>query len=89
MEPAGLRVGFITIRSRESILRFSQAKSIVTAILKGIEEGMAARFPGFPDTGSIWITEISEHEVDSCARAFYLVGRLVVDRAYLQRTVII
>ena len=43
---------------------------------------MAARFLDFPRTGSIWITEISENEVDSCERAFYRAGRLVIDLVY-------
>jgi hypothetical protein len=83
MEAAGLRVQFhynqkpgihFKIQPREEEYR--------NAILKGIEEGMAARFPNFPSTGSIWITEISEHEVDSCELAFYRAGRLVIDQAY-------
>jgi len=52
------------------------------AILRGIDDGMAARFPSFPSTGSIWITEVLEDEVDSNERAFYNAGRLVIEQAY-------
>ena len=52
------------------------------AILKGIKDGMAARFPNFPPTGSIWITEVSEHPVESSQMAFYLAARCAIDQAY-------
>lgn len=52
------------------------------AILKGIGDGMSLRFPDFPKTGSIWVTEISEHPVDSSEWAFYLAARCVVEEAY-------
>jgi hypothetical protein len=48
----------------------------------GLNEGMALRFPHFPETGSIWILEIQEDPVDSCAIAFYKVARLVIDQAH-------
>jgi hypothetical protein len=43
---------------------------------------MASRFPDFPKTGSIWITEVLVDEIDSCDLAFYKAGRLVVEQAY-------
>jgi len=57
------------------------------SILKGIEDGMASRFPNFPSTGSIWITEIIEHPVDSCEVAFYRAARSAVEQAYFLPTV--
>ena len=56
------------------------------AILKGIEEGMASRFPEFPSTGSIWVTGIIEHPVDSSGLAFYKAARAAVEQAYFIRT---
>ena len=53
-----------------------------SAILRGIEEGMTARFPHFPSSGSIWITEVTVHDADSSQRAFYRTGRLVIDQAF-------
>ncbi len=52
------------------------------AIVKGIEDGMTDRFPNFPKSGSIWITEITEDKIDSCERAFYKAGRAAIDQAY-------
>jgi hypothetical protein len=43
---------------------------------------MTSRFPDFMPAGSIWVTEVIAHEVDSSQRAFYRAGRLVVDQAY-------
>jgi len=51
-----------------------------TAIRKGIEDGMGLRFPAFP--GSVWITAVEEHPVDSSKMAFYLAARSVIDQAY-------
>jgi hypothetical protein len=50
--------------------------------LRGIAEGMAARYPDFPKTGTVWITEILAHEVNSCELAFYKAGRMVIEQAY-------
>jgi hypothetical protein len=52
------------------------------AILKGITGGMSARFPNFPQTGSVWITEVTEHPVDSSPLAFYFAARCAVDLGY-------
>jgi len=51
-------------------------------ILKGIKDGMSVRFPDFPVTGSVWITEVAEHPIDSSQMAFYLAARCVIDQAY-------
>jgi hypothetical protein len=53
------------------------------AIAKGIQDGMASRFPDFLKTGSVWITEITEHPVDSSQWAFYLAARSVIEQAYI------
>lgn len=51
------------------------------AILRGIEDGIAARFPDFPRSGSIWITEISDG-IDSSQQAFYLAAVMVIEQAF-------
>jgi hypothetical protein len=51
------------------------------AILRGIEHGMAARFPDFPRSGSIWITEISD-DIDSSQQSFYRAGLMVIEQAF-------
>jgi len=80
--PLGCAFSFTTIRRQVYILRCRPPKQYRGAILKGIEDGMALRFPKFPDTGSIWIIEVTAHDVDSSQRAFYRAGRLVIDQAY-------
>jgi hypothetical protein len=71
MESAGLRVQFHYNQTPGIHFKVNPSKEYRSSILKGIEEGMASRFPDFPTTGSIWITEVLEHEVYSSTRAFY------------------
>jgi len=52
------------------------------AIIRGIEQGMAKRFPDFPTTGSIWVHEIVEDDVESSEHAFYTVARAAIEQAY-------
>jgi hypothetical protein len=82
MESAGLRVQFHYNQAPGIHFRVQPRDEFRQAILQGIEDGLAERFPDFPPTGAIWIKEITEHESDSSARAFYRAGRLVVDQAY-------
>jgi hypothetical protein len=82
MEAAGLRVQFHYNQTPGVHFKIHPSEEYRDAIIKGIEDGMAARFPEFPKTGNIWITEITEHEVDSCQNAFYKAGRAVIDQAY-------
>jgi len=82
-EAAGLNVQFHYNQKPGIHFKVPTRQEYRSAILKGIEEGVTARFPHFPKTGSVWITGILEDPVDSSARAFYKVGRLVIDQAYL------
>jgi hypothetical protein len=52
------------------------------AILNGIKDGMAALFPDFPTSGSIWIVKVLEHPVDSAQIAFYAAARAAIEQAY-------
>lgn len=81
-EAAGLRVQFHSNQTPGIEFRVPVSEEYRAAILRGLEEGMALRFPGFLATGSIWITEITVHEMSSSARAFYRVSRSVVEQAY-------
>ena len=81
-EAAGLRVQFHYNQTPGLHFRISVSEEYRAAITRGIQEGMAARFPDFPVTGSIWITEITEHSVDSSQRAFYKAARAVIEQAY-------
>jgi len=82
MEAAGLRVQFHYNQKPGVQFRVQPREEYRSAILRGIEVGMAARFPDFPKAGSVWITEIMDDQVNSCERAFYNAGRLVVEQAY-------
>jgi hypothetical protein len=42
---------------------------------------MAERFPEFPQTGSIWITEVTDNEIDSSAVAFYRIAKVIIEQA--------
>jgi hypothetical protein len=81
-ESAGLRVQFHYNQTPGVHFKVEPPEEYRNAILKGIADGMAARFPNFPSRGSVWITEVLEHEVASRQRAFYRAGRLVIDQAY-------
>ena len=81
-EAAGLRVQFHYNQTPGFHFRVPVPEQYRAAITRGIQEGKAARLPDFPATGSIWVTEITEHEVDSSERAFYRVGRSVIEQAY-------
>ncbi len=81
-EGAGLRIQFHYNQTPGIHFRVEPPEEYRAAIVKGIEEGMALRFPDFPATGCIWITEVTAHEIDSSQRAFYRAGRLVVDQAH-------
>jgi hypothetical protein len=81
-EAAGLRVQFEYNQLPGVHFKAEPPEEYRSAILRGIADGMAARFPQFPATGTIWITEITVHEVDSSQRAFYRAGRLVIEQAF-------
>jgi hypothetical protein len=52
------------------------------AILKGLGDAMALRFPGVVESASLWITRVDVHEVASSWMAFYQAARMVVEQAY-------
>jgi hypothetical protein len=81
-EAAGLRIQFHYNQTPGIHFKVEPPQEYKDAILKGIQDGMALRFPDFPKTGSVWITAIILHPVDSCERAFYRASRMVIDQAY-------
>jgi hypothetical protein len=82
MEAGGLRVQFHYNQIPGIHFKAQPREEYRNAILKGIEDGMADRFPDFPKTGSVWITEIFDNQIDSSKLAFYRAGRLVIEQAY-------
>jgi hypothetical protein len=85
-EAAGLRVQFHYNQTPGIHFRVPVSEEYRAAIIRGIQEGMASRFPQFPASGSIWITEVTEHEVDSSQRAFYRVARSIIEQAHALTT---
>jgi hypothetical protein len=81
-QAAGLRVQFHSNQTPGIHFRVPVPEEYRTAILQGIHEGMAARFPQFPVSGSIWITEVTVHDVHSSRDAFCRVARSLIDQAY-------
>jgi len=79
---AGLRIQFHSNQTPGIHFKAAVSDEYREAVLKGIRDAMATRFPDFPESGSIWITEITEHPVDSSPRAFYLAARCVIELAY-------
>src|SRR5947208_10907194 len=81
-EAAGLRVQFHYNQTPGIHLKAEAPAEYRDSILKGLRDGLASRFPDFPDTGSVWITEIAEHEVDASQQAFYRAARMAIDQAF-------
>lgn len=79
---AGLRLQFHYNQIPGIHFKVAVSEEYKVAITKGIRDGMSLRFPDFPETGSVWITEATEHPVDSSPLAFYLAARCVIDEAY-------
>jgi hypothetical protein len=80
---AGLKISFEYDRTPGIHFRAPVSEEYRGAILKGIKDGLSARFPMFSETGSVWIKEVTEHPVDSSKWAFYLAARCVIEQAYV------
>lgn len=79
---AGLKLQFHSNQPPGIHYKVAVNEEYRAAILKGIEDGVSIRFPDFPKTASIWITEVNEHPVDSSQIAFYIAARCAIDQAY-------
>ena len=81
-EAAGLRVQFHYNQVPGIHFKVSPPEEYRGAILKGLQAGLTLRFPEFPKSASVWVTEVTDNEVDSSHRAFYRAARLVIEQAY-------
>jgi hypothetical protein len=81
-EAARLRVQFHYNQPPGIHFKAESPEEYRAAIIRGIKEGLALRFPMFPSSGTIWITEVIVHEIDSSQRAFYRALRLAIDQAH-------
>ena len=82
IEAAGLRIQFHYNQEPGISFKAQPSAEYRAAILQGLQEGMAMRFPDFLSSGSVWVTEVMEHEIDSSSNAFYKAARLVIEQAY-------
>jgi len=82
-QSAGLRMQFSDNRTTPNVhFKVAVSEEYKGAIVKGIKDGMSLRFPDFLETGSVWITEATEHPVDSSCWAFYWAARCAIESAY-------
>lgn len=81
-EAAGLRIQFHYNQIPGIHFKVEPTLEYRASILQGLQDGMASRFPNFPRHGSVWVTEVIAHDVDSSARAFYKAARLVIEQAH-------
>jgi len=82
MQAAGLRIVFNYNQPPGIHFKARTPEGYRDFIVSGLRDGLAFRFPDFPESGGIWITEVVEHPVDSSQRAFYLAARMAIDQAY-------
>jgi GNAT superfamily N-acetyltransferase len=81
-ESAGIRIQFHRNQPPGIHFKVDAAEEYRPSILKGIEDGLQLRFPEFAASGSVWITGVTEHPIDSSPRAFYRAARLVIEQAF-------
>jgi hypothetical protein len=81
-QAAGLRIQFHYNQVPGIHFKIEPPEEYRDSILRGLRDGLALRFPRFPSTGAIWVTEISVHPVDSSQQAFYRAGRMAIDQAF-------
>ena len=79
---AGLRIQFHYNQTPGIHFKADVPSEFREAILKGLRDGLRHRFPQFPESASIWITQVDAHDVDSSSMAFYRAARMVVEQAY-------
>jgi hypothetical protein len=82
MSVAGLRVQFHFNQPSGIHYKAVVSGEYRDVIVKGLEDGIAIRFPDLLKSGSIWITEVNEDPIASSQVAFYQVARCVVEQAY-------
>src|SRR6267154_1073481 len=75
-QAAGLRIQFHYNQVPGIHFKAQPPQEFKDWIIKGLRDGLASRFPEFPSTGSIWVTEITAYPVDSSQDAFYRAGRM-------------
>jgi hypothetical protein len=80
-QSAGLRVQFHYNQKPGIHFIVQPPDEYADAIMKGLRHGLARYFPNFPDSGSVWVMEVTAHDVASSEAAFYRAGLLVMRQA--------
>jgi hypothetical protein len=81
-QSAGLRIQFHYNQLPGIHFIVEPPEEYAAAILKGLSDGLARYFPNFPDTGSVWVKEVTVHDVSSSQAALYRAGLLVMSQAF-------
>ena len=80
-QSAGLRVQFHYNQAPGIHFVVEPPAEYAESILKGLRDGLTRYFPDFPDSGSVWVKEVTVNDVSSSQTAFYRVGLLVMRQA--------
>lgn len=80
-QSAGLRVQFHYNQAPGIHFIVQPPEEYAEAIMRGLRDGLTRYFPNFPHSGSVWIKEVTVHDVDSSQAAFYRAGLLVMSQA--------
>src|SRR5262249_51996456 len=80
---AGLRIEFHSNQTPGIHFKTAVNATYRESILKGLQDGLALRFPDLSDSTAIWIVQVDEHPVDSSSHAFYQAARMTIDQVYL------
>ena len=86
MVSAGLRVQFHYNQAPGIHFKVDPPEAYREAIVRGLEDGLACRFPDFPEGGSVWVTDITADPIESSSAAFYQAARMVIDASYSRVT---
>jgi hypothetical protein len=86
MVSAGLRIQFHHNQPPGIHFKVEPPREYRAAIVRGIQDGLALRFPDLPDGASVWVTGITADPVESSSATFYQVARMVVDLAHSRIT---
>lgn len=81
-QSAGLRVQFHYNQEPGIHFIIQPPEEYADAIMKGLTQGLTRYFPNYPDSGSVWVKEVTVHDVDSSQAAFYRAGLLVMSQAF-------
>lgn len=80
-QSAGLRVQFHYNQKPGIHFIVHPPEEYADAIMKGLRHGLTRYFPNFPDSGSVWITEVTANDITSSQAAFYRAALLVMHQA--------